>query len=140
MPTRHATATWEGGMKGKGSFSGESGAVSAPFSVGSRFESAKGSNPEELLAAAEAACYSMALSIGLEQAGTPLTKVETRAAVTIDKQGAGFAITSIKLVVRATVPGLDAAKFKAAAEKTKETCPVSVALKNVPIELDAQLA
>jgi lipoyl-dependent peroxiredoxin len=126
-------------MKGKGSFSGESGAVAAPFSVGSRFESAKGSNPEELLGAAEAACYSMALSIGLEQAGTPVTHVETRAAVTIDKQGAGFAITSIKLVVRATVPGLDAAKFKAAAEKTKETCPVSVALKNVPIELDAQL-
>ena len=139
MPTRHATATWEGGMKGKGTFSGESGAISAPFSVGSRFESAKGSNPEELLAAAEAACYSMALSIGLEQAGTPLTRVETRASCTIDKQGAGFVITGIKLVVRATVPGIDAAKFKAAAEKTKETCPVSQALKAVPIELDAQL-
>jgi lipoyl-dependent peroxiredoxin len=140
MPTRHATATWEGGLqKGKGSFSGESGAVSASFSFGSRFEQAKGSNPEELLAAAEAACYSMALSAGLEQAGTPVTKVETRAAVSIEKQGAGFAITSIKLVVRATVPGLDATKFKAAAEKTKETCPVSQALKAVPIELDAQL-
>jgi osmotically inducible protein OsmC len=140
MPTRHATATWEGGLqKGKGSFSGESGAVSASFSFGSRFEQAKGSNPEELLAAAEAACYSMALSAGLEQAGTPVTKVETRAAVSIEKQGAGFAITSIKLVVRATVPGSDAAKFKAAAEKTKETCPVSQALKAVPIELDAQL-
>jgi osmotically inducible protein OsmC len=141
MPTRHATATWEGGLqKGKGTFSGESGAVSAPFSFGSRFEQAKGSNPEELLAAAEAACYSMALSAGLEQAGTPVSRVETRAAVTIDRQGAGFAITGIKLVVRAIVPGIDAAAFKAAAEKTKETCPVSVALKNVPIELDAQLA
>ena len=140
MPTRHATATWEGGLqKGKGTFSGESGAISAPFSFGSRFESAKGSNPEELLAAAEAACYSMALTAGLDQAGTPPTRVETNAACTIEKQGAGFAITSIKLSVRATVPGLDAAKFKAAAEKTLETCPVSVALKNVPKELDAQL-
>ncbi len=141
MPTRHASAVWEGGLqKGKGTFSGESGAVSAPFSFGSRFESAKGSNPEELLAAAEAACYSMALAAGLEQAGTPPTRVETRAAATIEKQGAGFAITGIKLVVRATVPGIDAAKFKAAAESTKENCPVSKALKAVPIELDAQLA
>ena len=126
-------------MKGKGTFSGESGAISAPFSVGSRFESAKGSNPEELLAAAEAACYSMALSIGLENAGTPVTHVETQAACTIEKQGAGFRITSMKLTVRAKVPGIDAAKFKAAADATKESCPVSVALKAVPIELDAQL-
>jgi lipoyl-dependent peroxiredoxin len=139
MPTRHATATWEGGMQGKGTFAGESGAISAPFSVGSRFESAKGSNPEELLAAAEAACYSMALSLGLERAGTPVTHVETRAACTIEKQGAGFAITSMKLTVRAKVPGLDAAAFQTAAEATKHTCPVSVALKSVPIELDAQL-
>jgi osmotically inducible protein OsmC len=126
-------------MQGKGTFAGESGAISAPFSVGSRFESAKGSNPEELLAAAEAACYSMALSIGLERAGTPVAHVETRAACTIEKKGDGFAITSMKLTVRAKVPGLDAAKFKAAAEATRESCPVSVALKNVPMELDAQL-
>jgi lipoyl-dependent peroxiredoxin len=140
MPTRHASAVWEGGLqKGKGTFSGESGAVSAPFSFGSRFESAKGSNPEELLAAAEAACFSMALTAGLEQAGTPPTRVEARASATIEKQGAGFTITGIKLIVRATVPGIDAAKFKAAAESAKENCPVSKALKAVPIELDAQL-
>jgi lipoyl-dependent peroxiredoxin len=141
MPTRHASAIWEGGLqKGKGSFSTESGAVSAPYSFGSRFEQAKGSNPEELLAAAEAACFSMALAVGLEQAGTPATRIETSAACTIEKQSAGFAITGIKLTVRATVPGIDAAKFKQAAETTKEQCPVSKALKAVPIELDAQLA
>jgi lipoyl-dependent peroxiredoxin len=140
MPTRHATAVWEGGLqKGKGTFSGESGAVSATYSFGSRFESAKGSNPEELLAAAEAACFSMALAVGLEQAGSPATRVETQAATTIDKQGAGFAITGIKLTVRATVPGIDAAKFKQIADATKEGCPVSKALKAVPIELDAKL-
>jgi lipoyl-dependent peroxiredoxin len=140
MPTRNATAVWDGGLqKGKGTFKGDSGAIEAPYSFGSRFESAKGSNPEELLAAAEAACYSMALSAGLEQAGTPATRVETRGAVTIEKQGAGFAITGIKLTVRATVPGVDAAAFKKAAEAAKESCPVSKALKAVPIELDAQL-
>lgn len=141
MPTRNATAVWEGGLqKGKGTFSGESGAVSASYSFGSRFESAKGSNPEELLAAAEAACYSMALSAALEQAGTPATRVETKAACTIEKQGAGFKITTMKLVVRATVPGLDAAKFQQAALATKDGCPVSGAIKgNVAIELDAQL-
>ena len=141
MPTRHASAVWEGGLqKGKGTFSGESGVISASYSFGSRFESAKGSNPEELLAAAEAACYSMALAAGLEQAGTPATRIETKASATIEKQGAGFSITGIKLMVRATVPGIDAAKFKQAADATKENCPVSKALKAVPIELDAQLA
>jgi lipoyl-dependent peroxiredoxin len=140
MPTRYASAVWEGGLqKGKGSFKGDSGAIEAPFSFGSRFESAKGSNPEELLGAAHAACYSMALSAGLEQAGTPATRVDTRAAVTIDKQGAGFAITGITLTVRAKVPGIDAAAFKKAAEDTKENCPVSKALKAVPLTLDAQL-
>ncbi len=140
MPTRHATATWEGGLqKGKGSFSGESGAIGASYSFGSRFENAKGSNPEELLAAAEAACYSMALAAGLEQAGTPATRVDTRATCTIEKQGAGFTITGITLVVKASVPGIDAAKFKKATEDTKENCPVSKALKAVPITLDAQL-
>jgi lipoyl-dependent peroxiredoxin len=141
MPTRHATAVWEGGLqKGKGSFRTESGAVDAAYSFGSRFEQAKGSNPEELLAAAEAACYSMALSVALEQAGTPPTRVETSAACTIEKVGAGFKITTMQLTVRATVPGIDAVKFQAAALATKEGCPVSGALKgNVALELDAQL-
>jgi osmotically inducible protein OsmC len=142
MPTRHATAVWEGGLaKGKGSFRTESGAVNATYSVGSRFEQSPGSNPEELLAAAEAACFSMALSLGLEQAGTPPTRVETSAACTIEKQGAGFKITTMKLTVSATVPGIDPAKFQAIAEATKEGCPVSAALKgNVVLSLDAKLA
>src|ERR1700733_493610 len=98
------------------------------------------STPEELLAAAEAACFSMALSLGLEQAGTPPTRVDTDAACTIEKQGAGFKITTMKLTVRATVPGIDAAKFQSIAQATKEGCPVSAAVKgNVALELDASL-
>jgi osmotically inducible protein OsmC len=140
MPTRKATAVWEGGLKGgKGSFKTEQG-LSAQYSFTSRFESGQGSNPEELLAAAHAACYSMALAVALEQNGTPATKVETVGACTIEKQGAGFAITLMKLTVRASVPGLDEATFQKAAQATKEGCPVSGALKAVKIELDAKLA
>lgn len=141
MPTRHATATWEGGLKnGKGSFQGQTG-LQAAYSFGSRFESGAGSNPEELLAAAEAACYSMALSLGLEGAGHPPRRIETEAACTIDKVGDGFRITGMKLKVRASVPGLDAAQFQQIAEATKTGCPVSAALAgNVPITLDAQLS
>jgi osmotically inducible protein OsmC len=141
MPTRHASAVWEGGLKGgKGSFKGESGVIAATYSFGTRFENEKGTNPEELLAAAEAACFSMALSAGLEGKGTPPTKVETSAACTVEKVGAGFAITTMKLTVRATVPGVDASTFDEIAQATKDNCPVSKALKgNVTIELDAQL-
>ena len=141
MPTRHATATWEGGLKGgKGSFSGESGSVSGSYSFGSRFESAPASNPEELLAAAEAACFSMALSGALEKKGTPPRKVETKAACTIEKEGEGFKIKSMRLTVRADVPGVEESVFRETAEATKEGCPVSGALKgNVKLELDAQL-
>src|SRR6476661_7694507 len=113
MPTRHASAVWEGGLQqGKGSFKGESGAINGAYSFGSRFADASGSNPEELLAAAEAACYSMALSLGLERAGATPQRIETSAACTIDKAGDGFKITSMKLNVRATVKNVDAAKFK----------------------------
>ena len=140
MPTRTATASWEGGLKGgRGSFKGESGAINATYSFGSRFENEKGSNPEELLAAAEAACYSMALALGLEKAGTPSTKVETSAACTVEKQGAGFTITTMKLTVRATVPGIDDAAFQKAAQDTKVACPVSRALAGVKIDVDAKL-
>jgi osmotically inducible protein OsmC len=141
MPTRTATATWEGGLRGgKGSFKGESGAIGAPYSFGSRFESGSGSNPEELLAAAEAACFSMALSAGLEKAGKPATKVETKAACTVDKVGEGFKITTMRLTVRATVPNLDESTFRSIAEETKNNCPVSVAFKgNLALEMDAQL-
>jgi osmotically inducible protein OsmC len=142
MPTRNATATWEGGLqKGKGSFAGASGKISGTYSFGTRFGEEPGTSPEELLAAAEAACYSMALSLGLEQAGHPPTKVETKAACTIDKVPEGFKITTMKLVVRATVPGIANDAFQKIAQATKDGCPVSKAIKgNVNIELDAALA
>ena len=129
MPTRNASATWEGGLRnGKGSFKGQTG-LGGSYSFGSRFENASGSNPEELLAAAEAACYSMALSVGLEKNGTPPTRIDTQAACTIDKAGEGFRITTMKLTVRAQVPTIDEATFRRIAEATKDGCPVSQALK-----------
>lgn len=141
MPTRKATATWQGGLKGgKGSFKSESGAISGQYSFSSRFESGTGSNPEELLAAAEAACFSMALSGGLEKNGTPATKVETSAACTVESVPGGFAITTMKLNVQASVPKIDKVKFQQIANETKDGCPVSKALKgNVDIQLEARL-
>ena len=141
MPTRNASATWEGGLqKGKGSFSGESGKIGGEYSFGTRFGEQKGTNPEELLAAAEAACFSMALSVGLEQNGTPPTRVETKAACTVEKVGDGFQITRMTLDVRATVPNIDEGKFRQIAEATKKGCPVSKALAGIPtIEMQARL-
>ncbi len=140
MPTRKATAIWEGGLKnGKGSFKTEQG-IAAQYGFSSRFENGQGSNPEELLAAAHAACFSMALAVACEQAGKTATKIETTGACTIDKQGAGFVITKMALTCRAAVPGMDAETFQRTAQATKEGCPVSGALKAVKIELDAQLA
>lgn len=141
MPTRKASAVWEGGLKGgRGSFRGESGAIGGTYSFGSRFESSGGTNPEELLAAADAACYSMALGAALERNGTPPTRVETDAACTIDKVPEGFKITTMKLTVRATVPGVEESTFRKLAEQTKEGCIVSQALKgNLKFELDARL-
>ena len=141
MPTRKASAKWEGGLRGgKGSFSGESG-LGGAYSFGSRFETAGGTNPEELLAAADAACYSMALSSALEKNGTPPQSVETQAACTLEKVGEGFSITSMKLDVVAKVPGVDDATFQKLAEDTKEGCIVSRALKgNLKFELTARLA
>jgi len=142
MPTRKASATWEKGLQnGTGSFDTESGSVKGSYSFGSRFASASGSNPEELLAAAEAACFSMALSLGLEKNGTPPERVTTNAACTIDKVGEGFKITTMRLDVTAKVPGIDDAKFQQIANATKDGCPVSQALKgNVDISLTARLA
>jgi len=141
MPVRKASAQWEGGLKGgKGSFRGESGGIGGAYSFGSRFEEGAGSNPEELLAAAEAACFSMALSASLEKNGTPPTRVETDAQCTVEKVGDGFKITTMKLNTRATVAGLDDAAFQRIATATKDACPVSSALKgNVDIQLDARL-
>jgi osmotically inducible protein OsmC len=141
MPTRTATAQWKGGLKGgSGSFKGQTG-LGGSYSFGSRFENATGSNPEELLAAAEAACFSMALSAGLEKEGFAPTSVDTSAACTVEKVGEGFKITTMKLAVNAVVPGIDDAKFQSIAAATKEGCPVSSALKgNVKIELAATLS
>ena len=138
MPTRKANAVWQGGLRnGKGTFKGQTG-LEGQYNFSSRFENGAGSNPEELLAAAHAACYSMALAVGLEQAGFTATQVDTQAACTIDKVGEGFKITRMQLTVRASVPKIDDAKFQSIAAATKEGCPVSGALKgNVQIELTA---
>ncbi len=141
MTTSTANATWEGGLKGgRGHFSAGSGAFQGDYSFPTRFEGAKGTNPEELIAAAHAACLSMALAAGLERAGTPATQITTKASCTIDKAGEGFKITVMRLEVRGTVPGLDQAGFAQAAESAKNGCPVSGALQgNVRFELDAKL-
>jgi len=141
MPTRNASAAWEGGLRGgKGTFKAGSGAFGGTYSFGTRFEEAPGTNPEELIAAAHAACFSMALSGGLERSGTPPTRIETKAACTVEKVGDGFKITRMRLVVRGKVPGIDEAGFAKAAEAAKNGCPVSGALRgNVIFELDAKL-
>ena len=141
MPTRRAEAEWKGGLKdGAGSFAGASGAIKGSYSFGTRFGEEPGTNPEELLAAAQAACYSMALSLALEGNGTPPQSVRTEAACTIDKTDAGFTITTMQLRVRAKVDGIDAAKFAELAEATKTGCPVSRAFAgNLRFELDAAL-
>jgi lipoyl-dependent peroxiredoxin len=140
MPTRTASAKWEGGLKGgRGSFSGTTG-LSGQYNFSSRFEEGTGSNPEELLAAAQAACYSMALSVGLEKNGTPPASVETTAKCTVEKVGDAFSITRMQLDVRAKVANIDDPTFQKIAAGTKEGCPVSKALKgNVDIQLTATL-
>lgn len=139
MPTRSASAKWEGGLKGgKGSFSGQTG-LGGQYNFSSRFENGSGSNPEELLAAAEAACFSMALSAGLEKNGTPATSVETKASCTIDMTN-GPTITKMALEVKAVVPNLDNDTFQKIATETKGGCPVSRALAGIPeITLNATL-
>lgn len=141
MPTSTSSAVWEGGLKsGRGHFAAGSGAFQGDYSFPTRFEGAKGTNPEELIAAAHAACLSMALSGGLERAGTPPTRISTKASCTIEKVGDGFKITVMRLEVRGKVPGVDQAAFAKAAESAKQGCPVSGALQgNVRFELDAKL-
>lgn len=141
MPTRRAEAEWKGGLQnGSGTFSGRSGVIHGSYSFGTRFGEEPGTNPEELLAAAQAACYSMALSLALENNGTPADTVQTEAACTIEKTDSGFTITTMKLRVRGVVQGIDAAKFQELAEATKTGCPVSKAFAgNLKFELDAEL-
>ena len=137
---RKAEAQWFGDLKsGRGTMAVGSGAFSGPYSFISRFEGNKDTNPEELLGAAHAACFSMALSNTLAQRGKPVTNVTTTAVVTADKTDAGFAITKIALTTRGIVPGLSADEFKKVAEETKTGCIVSRALAAVPMTLDADL-
>jgi osmotically inducible protein OsmC len=142
MPTRKSSAVWEGGLKeGKGSYNVGSGAVGGAYTFGSRFAEETGSNPEELLAAAEAACYSMALSGGLDRNGTPSKKISTNAECTVEKVGEGFQITTMRLDVSATVPNIDNAKFQEIATATLTGCPVSKAFSggSIKLELNARL-
>ena len=140
MPTRTAEANWNGSlMEGKGTLSTGSKAFSGPYDWKSRSGEGSTTNPEELIAAAHAGCFSMALSHQLAQAGNPPTRVHTTARVSFEKQAEGFAITKIELNTDATVPGIDEKKFQELANKAKEGCPVSKALKATPITLTAKL-
>ena len=140
MPIRNADATWNGNLKeGQGSVKLGGGAFEGKYSFSSRFENGPGTNPEELMAAAHAGCYSMALAAGLGKAGLNPQSVHTTASVSIDKVGEGFKITKITLNTEATVPGIDNAKFQEIATATKSGCPVSQALSATPIELTAKL-
>lgn len=137
---RTASAVWKGGLKdGKGEFSSRSGVFShLPYSFTSRFENAAGTNPEELIAAAHAACFSMALSAQLGAAGFTPEAINTTARLTMEKQDSGWAITAIHLEVSGRVPKADAAAFQKAAENAKTGCPVSKVL-NAKITMSAKL-
>ncbi|MEO6959034.1 MAG: OsmC family protein [Burkholderiaceae bacterium] len=138
--SKKASAVWKGGIKdGGGTISTESGALkAAPYGFKSRFENGAGTNPEELIAAAHAGCFSMAFSLMLGEAGFTPEKIETQAAVTLVSNTDGFKITSSHLTVTAKIPGIDNAKFKQIAEQAKAGCPISKVL-NTTITMDATL-
>jgi osmotically inducible protein OsmC len=139
MAISKGSAEWTGGLKdGKGTMK-PAHAAEAAFTLGSRFEGQPSSNPEELIGAALSGCFSMALTVGLEQAGLKPKSVKSSAEVHLDRQGEGFAITSIELTTEASVPGVDNARFQAIAEETKKGCPVSKALAGTKITLKATL-
>lgn len=137
---KSASAHWSGGIKdGQGTISTDTKALrEAPYGFKSRFEDGPGTNPEELIAAAHAACYSMALSLGLGNAGLTADSIDTQATVTLEKDGDGFSITAVQLNCRAKVPGVDAVTFDQIAQATKLGCPVSKVLK-ATITLNATL-
>jgi lipoyl-dependent peroxiredoxin len=140
MAIRTAKAAWNGSLKeGNGTMALGSGAFEGPYSFSSRFEDGSGTNPEELLGAAHAGCFSMALAAGLGRAGFSPKRVETTASVHLTKNDAGLAISRIDLQTRAEVPGIDDATFQKHAEDTKKNCIVSRALSAVPMNLDAKL-
>jgi osmotically inducible protein OsmC len=137
---RKASAEWRGGLKdGKGTVSTESGVLAnAAYSFSTRFENGKGTNPEELIAAAHAGCFSMALSAQLGAAGMTPESIRTTASVTLEKVGEGFSVTSSHLEMTAKIPGAERAAFQKAAEAAKSGCPISKLL-NAKITLDAKL-
>lgn len=140
MPIRHAEAHWEGNvMEGSGSVKLGSGAFEGPYSFKSRFGEGAGTNPEELIGAAHAGCFSMALSLLLERAGYTPRKIDTSARVRIDQVGEGFKITRIELSSGAKVDGIDEEAFRKIADAAKKNCPVSVALAGTEITLEAKL-
>jgi lipoyl-dependent peroxiredoxin len=140
MPVRNAEARWEGSLQeGKGRMAFGSGAFEGQYSFGSRFEEGTGTNPEELIGAAHAGCFSMQLSGLLGGEGHVLDQVETDARVHLDKQDGGFAITTVELSAKARVEGISDEDFRRIADEAKRICPVSRALAGVEIALDAEL-
>ena len=140
MPARTADAQWEGSLQdGKGTMRFGSGAFEGQYSFASRFEDGTGTNPEELIAAAHAGCFSMALSGGLGRAGFTPDRVHTTAKVHLEKGDAGFRISRIELDTEATIPGIDDATFQEQAETAKQNCPVSKLLTGAEITLTARL-
>lgn len=140
MPTTKANATWSGDLKnGNGTMKMDSGSYEGAYTFASRFENGEGTNPEELIGAAHAGCFSMALSLELSEAGYHPESIDTRAEVTFEVTDGGPAITGIKLISKANVPGIDNDKFQQFAEGAKNGCPVSKALAGTKITLDATL-
>ena len=137
---RSGSAVWSGGLKdGKGAISTQSGALDAyPYGFATRFEGVPGSNPEELIAAAHASCFTMALSLILGEAGFTASKMETNAVVTLEKQEDGLAVTASHLTLKASIPDVDESTFQDLAAKAKANCPISKLLK-ADISLEAEL-
>lgn len=137
---RSGSASWTGGLKdGKGTISTQSGALDAyPYGFATRFEGVPGSNPEELIAAAHASCFTMALSLILGEAGLTADKMDTKAVVTLEQKDGGFAVTASHLTLQATIPGADDAQFQELAAKAKANCPITKLL-NTEISLEAEL-
>ena len=141
MIDRKADARWEGTLReGKGTIRLGSGAFEGPYSFGTRFQDAAGTNPEELLGAAHAGCFTMALSMMLTNSGHPPASLETTATVHLDKVGEGFSITGIDLQTKGKVPGQTQEEFQRMAEDAKANCIISKALAGVPMRLQATLA
>lgn len=140
MPGRTSTAVWKGDLQGgSGNLKLGSGAYDGQYSFKSRFEEGTGTNPEELLGAAHAGCFSMALAAGLSRQGFKVNSIDTKATVNLEKGDSGFSITRIDLVTTGDVEGIDEAKFKEVAEGTKDGCIVSRALSAVPMTITATL-